>query len=334
MRRKNHLYNHGPNKQNKISTISFDKEGISEKQLTARQKAQLAAKQRVEKRIELNKQAFYDIDNIVSGIEFRNHRALIFNFFKKGYADASFDSKLFKEDIARMSESRLRSRAEIGKRWQINIISAYMIFRNGPKPGDSGTEFMNLATQLEMYGCQCSPNGLEGNVLFLGTKGPNLDILDSICHKRNSCYRCIKMEMPTCKYSTAYESSLITNKDTNEIVFTCLDPIGSCPRRLCECDKNYFGKRSDLSMTYNSAFSVDNGFTLKFGSCDAVDRSNTGIYDTCCGVGGDRKPIRGHIKKICTFVPERIDPKTIIQFFDVAPKFLHWSQMLRRRSNI
>lgn len=275
---------------------------------TAKEWLKELAEREIAKKKEMEDRQWLTIEKITEGIDGRNNRAFIYTFFMKGYADLHFDANLFRQNLLDMTNEEQNRRAMEGKRWQMAILSTFLIKSKSPRKTDE--EWLIDAMELEGYGCHCSPDKentfpeyLASHDFITGTKGEPLDPIDSVCRARNSCYRCIAMEHQNCHYTQSYDYTINrpggSSKGKGEYYFECNDPPGSCERALCDCDREYFYSRRDTRDMYNSALSVRNGFTLEFGSCEPKNRNVQGKYDTCCGPAGQRKPISVSTGHMC-----------------------------------
>lgn len=238
------------------------------------------------KREEMRGQFWYDIEAVSNVLTSRGHRAALYIFYAKGYAgDDIYPVDLFSIDPIKSNDRDLDQRATIGKVLQLNVLSTYLLEQAVPRR--TSTEFLEQSTRLDGYACHCSPHGQLSDNLVKGSRGVPLDSLDQACHTRNSCYRCIGLELgQACDYRKAY--NMVIDSTTFEIF--CEDPLATCQRRLCECDKAFFQKRIDYETTYNAALAQVNGFSLDFGSCEPLERTHTGRWDKCCGDHSRRKP--------------------------------------------
>lgn len=244
------------------------------------------AQDRQDRYNQLKEIGWFNVHHILPSTGNKRARGKLYKYFHNGRDNLpGFPSQEFGQNIALLGKQDLIELAFLGKRWHTAILGALMINKEGPDLDD--LNFYNMAIALDQYGCHCSPHSLHGEGYYTGTRGQNLDQLDEACHARNSCYRCIKMEEPNCYFWQKYKYAV----DLKEGEMRCTDPLGSCGRNLCECDKQFIMRRVEFQATYNSAFAFVNGFTLNFGSCEASDRTQPGKYDTCCGPLGHRKPI-------------------------------------------
>lgn len=128
-----------------------------------------------------------------------------------------------------------------------------------------------------------------------GTKGEPLDQLDRSCHERNACYRCAELEYgkAKCDYRFSYD---MTFTDVNDI--KCNDPLNTCQRALCDCDKRWFYQRHLFEATYSPGMSHQNGFSLEFGTCNGKEDTK-GKWDKCCGIGEKRRPYNSAEGQVC-----------------------------------
>jgi len=88
------------------------------------------------------------------------------------------------------------------------------------------------------YGCHCLPEGRHE----LGAKnwGVPVDPIDRTCKNFYHCYECAKMRDQECSGDRVkYKYKLKIDKTTGEKDIACLNPEGSCPRNICECDKRW-----------------------------------------------------------------------------------------------
>jgi hypothetical protein len=104
---------------------------------------------------------------------------------------------------------------------------------------------LNNITKYWTYGCWCFQMG--DFPLRLGNGSP-VDGVDKNCKKQKECYRCAKkdnMEQfgKTClPDETKYKFKAQYDKVTGAPYVDCLNPVGSCQRNICECDKAFASK--------------------------------------------------------------------------------------------
>ena len=82
------------------------------------------------------------------------------------------------------------------------------------------------------YGCHCT-FGLHNGMAV--TSGPPKDWIDRACKSYKACNLCVKS-----KHGSACQSELITYEwkwSNADFGIEVVDPAGSCPRELGECDK-------------------------------------------------------------------------------------------------
>lgn len=104
---------------------------------------------------------------------------------------------------------------------------------------------LNNITKYWTYGCWCFQMG--DYPLRIGNGQP-VDSVDRICKKQKECYRCAKKDAnvqfsKSClPEETRYKFKAMTDSVTGQPYVECKNPIGSCERNICECDKAFASK--------------------------------------------------------------------------------------------
>lgn len=85
------------------------------------------------------------------------------------------------------------------------------------------------------YGCNCQ--FLDGRPLASAGSGHPVDPLDQVCKQYRDCQKCVQMDDGAdCNVENVdweYQTDLQVRQ------LDCLDPVKSCRRHLCECDRQF-----------------------------------------------------------------------------------------------
>ena len=106
------------------------------------------------------------------------------------------------------------------------------------------------------YGCWCLP--ARASFDHIGYGQP-VDQIDQSCKEFTTCYNCVynkQLQGKQCDEddNTRYSIKGVADKESKEITLFCNDPIGSCLRSRCECDKSLAEKLSLYENTWNRGF--------------------------------------------------------------------------------
>ncbi|CAG5109818.1 Oidioi.mRNA.OKI2018_I69.chr2.g4302.t1.cds [Oikopleura dioica] len=120
------------------------------------------------------------------------------------------------------------------------------------------------------YGCWCLPTG-AGLIPY----GEPVDNIDNSCKEYTKCYNCLYNPAPFRGMGCDEEEGIKTrysirgSKDINgRTVLYCRDPIGTCARNRCECDKALSEKLAE----HENEWTVENHHKWNFGDFDREER--------------------------------------------------------------
>ena len=89
------------------------------------------------------------------------------------------------------------------------------------------------ASKYLAYGCNC--HFLDNRPLATAGHGASLDPIDQACKNYKDCQRCVQMDDGN--DCTAENEDWTYSFETQSEEVECLNPVKSCRRHLCECDK-------------------------------------------------------------------------------------------------
>lgn len=106
------------------------------------------------------------------------------------------------------------------------------------------------------YGCWCLP--ASASFEHIGYGEP-VDQIDHSCKEFTTCYNCVynqQLEGKRCDENdnTRYSIKGVADKETKKITLFCHDPLGSCLRSRCECDKALAEKLAMHESTWNRGY--------------------------------------------------------------------------------
>jgi len=247
----------------------------------------------------------YSIISVARHFVNDDHKKQVYLWYQYGHSDDTSYPEVMRGDLAEQSVDQRDQRRTFGKQMFLGTIQSYLINKAAPTE-ETGEEWVEQANRLFGYGCHCSPSGRgidNAAVLLKGTYGKPMDKLDEACHLRNQCYHCatdVDSEPGRCDWRKNYKYSI----SAPNFDFKCEDVLGTCERRLCECDKQYFQSAVDFFDIYDLANHKDTGF-------DSVEQCPTPVkeelrdangnketFGQCCGFNGTRKPYSS-LKKCC-----------------------------------
>lgn len=111
------------------------------------------------------------------------------------------------------------------------------------------------ASQYLSYGCNC--HLLDNRPLASAGHGAAVDPIDQACKNYKDCQRCVQMDDGAdCNVENkdwSYDFGISRNSDEAE----CDNPVKSCRRHLCECDKQFAQEIADSIQYYDSNFRSD-----------------------------------------------------------------------------
>lgn len=146
------------------------------------------------------------------------------------------------------------------------------------------------------YGCYCHPEGTK-NIATSGYGKP-IDNIDAACFDYKKCYKCLidefqgdsfvikqfqqgKIPKEECNGEYLGYSAVLTTDASGKRTLECENPVGSCRRSICECDKRLalsFAKYEDEWDVANHQ--VKGGFNRE----DQCFRPQVGTpFEECCG---------------------------------------------------
>merc|ERR550534_830488 len=154
----------------------------------------------------------------------------------------------------------------------------------------------NNITRYWVYGCWCFQMG--DYPMRKGVGAPQ-DNVDKTCKQHKECYRCAKMDhgQECVPEETGYRHKGAYDKVTGEAYIQCKDPVGSCKRQICECDKAMATGLEPASSGEDGWNPAHHAFYGGFDSRTKCLRSVKpgGSKDhkvQCCGTGGQRLPYK------------------------------------------
>lgn len=102
-----------------------------------------------------------------------------------------------------------------------------------------------LFGKFAYYGCWCFPDGPDD---MSAGYGEPVDDIDRTCKKLNQCYRCASMKFGKneCPSNSDYQFQGLEDAVTGRRYVDCLDEEGTCPRSLCECDRQLASSIAEL----------------------------------------------------------------------------------------
>jgi len=110
------------------------------------------------------------------------------------------------------------------------------------------------ASQYLSYGCNC--NLLDSKGLATPGHGAAVDQIDQACKNYKDCQRCVQIEDGSeCNLegpSALYKLGFLSDQPY------CMNPVKSCNRHLCECDKQFAEELKQALPFYDSQFSTEN----------------------------------------------------------------------------
>lgn len=238
----------------------------------------------------------YGVVSVARNLPLDDHRKQLYLYYHYGHADEDSYPEFMKGDIIHQDAATRQQRRDFGKQLYIAAMRSYLYHKAAPME-TTGEEWVDFANNIFSYGCHCSPSGRgvdSSLATFKGTFGKAVNDLDQACHQRNQCYHCatdVDDSPDKCDYRKSYDFSI----NLPDFEFVCNDPLNTCDRRLCECDKEYFQQSNDFADIYDMQHRKDMGFDTEK-SCQAPPKENRlaeGEKETwaqCCGVDGKRKP--------------------------------------------
>lgn len=158
------------------------------------------------------------------------------------------------------------------------------------------------------YGCYCKNARQDSRLLqaIETVRGLPIDDIDITCKNLYQCYECQRMDQEdtfqkcdpanvkyTADFSVVADDAIESN--TNKV---CKDPIGTCERSICECDKTFsvnyakFFKAKNVFSKYHVHGNSKNNFDYKsdhFCAWPADLQRNLNTQNLkCCGRLGNR----------------------------------------------
>lgn len=122
------------------------------------------------------------------------------------------------------------------------------------------------------YGCNC--NFLDNRPLASAGHGAAVDPIDQACKNYKDCQRCVQMDDGAdCNVENEdwhYNFQLPKNPESD---VTCLNPVKSCRRHLCECDKQFAEEIADAMKYFDSNFL---GSSMNLALCRPKPNLSTG----------------------------------------------------------
>lgn len=157
------------------------------------------------------------------------------------------------------------------------------------------------------YGCWCFPDGPHDMSAGYGVP---VDGIDRTCKKLNQCYRCASMKFgkSECPANADYQFQGIEDAITGRRYVDCLDAEGTCPRSLCECDKQLASSIAHLEADWEEDYHAKWGDFNREETCrtpaslgwgkEARSMGSFGHHgndggnqpDACCGKEGELFP--------------------------------------------
>lgn len=103
------------------------------------------------------------------------------------------------------------------------------------------------------YGCWCFP---QAAMFQWQGFGQPVDNIDRSCREYTTCFNCVYNQMllgQRCNEwdMTHYNIQGVSDPNTGRVSLFCTDPIGSCLRSRCECDRDLSGKLSQYEHEWN-----------------------------------------------------------------------------------
>jgi len=144
-------------------------------------------------------------------------------------------------------------------------------------------------SRYEYYGCYCLQQGSQ-EIGVLGYGVP-LDPIDKSCSAFKQCYKCLLAEHSgegkTCTGGElGYKLDLLEEDNVRSL--SCGNPIGSCKRNICECDKALAEKLSEHESSWDKELHADKGGFVKDDFC--MRKASSGgsspadpSPEQCCG---------------------------------------------------
>lgn len=159
------------------------------------------------------------------------------------------------------------------------------------------------------YGCHCLPEGNHN--LLGGGYGVPVDPIDRSCKNFFQCYECAKMENAMCQGDKVkYKFSLIQDPNTKEKTIECMNPVGTCNRNICECDKRWAETLALHEDKFNSDFHKNRATNDNWKYNNECRRTKGKFQKPkeCCGSEyPDKMPLQQG-KQCCGYRP--FDPET------------------------
>jgi len=156
----------------------------------------------------------------------------------------------------------------------------------------------NNITRYWVYGCWCFQMG--DFPMSKGVGAPQ-DNVDKTCKHHKECYMCAKKDhgQECVPEETGYRHKGAYDKVTGDAYIECKDPVGTCKRQICECDKALAERLEPASTGDNGWNAAHHAFYGGFDSrskCLRMDSKGPGndYKVQCCGKDGDRVPYKFH----------------------------------------
>lgn len=146
-------------------------------------------------------------------------------------------------------------------------------------------------TMYWTYGCWCFQMG--DYPLRIGNGSP-VDGVDKHCKKQKECYKCAKKDAQeqhdeVClPEETKYKFNAAFDPVTGEPYVECLNPVGSCKRNICECDKQFAAQLPEAAADPDDGWSAVHhahygGFDARNSCLRKLNNPNHETKLVCCG---------------------------------------------------